>query len=173
MRSVSYTPVSAPASGARKYGFGKTAQELAIEECQRVFTAPFGLAPHGSRVRCPQFDSLVKHVRYGDNKAPETLMKLAFGYKSLGISKSANCGMFLHAASIVAAQYPSDVVSIEDLNVLETELQGDIDRYQTRLWKKDYSAKTLKETLDGLYKMRDVIDRMIEWVEKRLYGAKQ
>lgn len=171
---ISYAPVSANPSGASQNYLAKMAQDALTKKFQRAFSAPFDFAAHGSRKHFPEVDTLTKHVRYGDNKAPETLAKLASGYKAIGLTKEQNCGMFLTAASVVRAMYPMDApFCLSDWNELETQLQGEFDCIQVKLWRGDLSAKTLTDAHERLTKLRDMIDRALEWIEKRLYGGVQ
>lgn len=152
----------------------QTVQDCLTEKYTRIFTEPFELPRHGTRVAVPEFASLVKHLREGDNKLPRTLAKLTMGYRRLEVGKPMLCGMFHKAAAVAASQYPVEAsISIEELSALETQLQGDIDRLQVKLWQRDFSCRTLKDFLDSLYRMRNALDRMIEWAEKKLYGSVQ
>jgi hypothetical protein len=175
MRAISYAPASSTLRVSPRTISVETVQDEdgLTEHYTRIFTEPFDLPLHGTRVTVPEFASVVRHIKAGDYKMPNTLAKLTLGYRRLNVTRPMLCGMFYKAAAVAASTYPAKVEAIEDLNELETRLQGEIDQFQNKLWRKDYSAKTLKDFLDGLYRMRDAIDRMIEWAETKLYGERQ
>lgn len=174
MRMTSCPPVSRIPSGVRKNYFGQSVQDAAIDEYRRALLMPFTEARYGSKVSCPQLVTLAKHVGQRENKVAETTMRLAFGALALGLPKSIVCRPFVVGHAIMSAQYPADAsLDINDLNALETQLQGEFDQIQVKLWRQDYSTKTLTEAHERLTKMRDLCDKMLAWIEKKLYGPKQ
>lgn len=165
--------VSRPFAAPLKNGFTETVQRQAIDEYRRALLLPFSEARYGSKTKCPQLVSLAKHVSQGENRVAETTMRLAFGALSLGLPKSVVCRPFVIGHAILSAQYPTEgVLDIDDLNALETQLQGEFDSIQVKLWRRDFSTKTLTDAHERLTRIRDLCDKMLEWIEKKLYGSR-
>jgi hypothetical protein len=145
----------------------------ATDEFKRALVAPFRNMPHGAKADCPKLVSLLKHIDSGDNRVAETMMTLVFSAKALDRSRESCRHVFDVGASIVNAQFPIDEpASFEDLTELETELQGAIDVFQVQMLRKTVSSQGKLNALENLRRMRKLIDRMISWLEKDLFGGR-
>lgn len=128
----------------------------------------------GSLIGCPHLATVLKNLNreVPTNHAPETLTTVLLAQLHFrGLEVARRFPRKLEA--ILSAKAPSVNVelNIEELNELETQLQAAFDQIQVRFWKKDFSTRTLQDALDTLYKIRATVDRLIAWVEKRLYGG--
>lgn len=178
--SVASIDVSCAKASARRpiriqHSFRESVQaDARRDELKRSLLAPVYNAIYGSKTDCPELVMLAKNVERGTNRAIDTVDTLSLAAPRLHRPLSEALLFSNTLSATIRAQYPAQfpAMEIEDLNDLETELQGSFDLIQNKIWRKDYSAKTLREGLEQLYKLRDAINRYIEWIERRLYGGK-
>jgi hypothetical protein len=170
---ISYATRSPNPSGARQNSFIKSVQGEAADEYRRALLAPLSSAPYGSRAASPKLVSLSKHVQQGENKVAETTIALTFGALSLGVGIEQVCRPFRVIEGMLRAQVPTPNYSLEELQQMETTIEGECNNLQMEYMRGDKSQKVKRDMLERFERIYAVIGQIIAQLRKDLYGGPQ
>lgn len=154
-----------------QYRSNESVQADAIREYRRELVAPLAAAPFGSRRNSPKLVSLSKHVTAGENKAPETTAALLFGALALGVDIETVVSPLRMLEARLRAQVPLPQLSLEDLQQIETEIEGTCNNLQMRYMRGDRTEKLLRDMLEKFERIHEVSGQIIAQLRKRLYGG--
>jgi hypothetical protein len=167
----SYTKALPRPLAIAQYRSNESVQATAIKEYRRELVAPLAAAPFGSRRNSPRLVSLAKHVTAGENKAPETTAALLFGALERGVDIETVTRPLRLLDGMLRAQVPLPQLSLDDLQQVETEIEGICNNLQMRYMGGERTEKLLRDMLEKFERIHEVTGQIIAQLRKRLYGG--
>lgn len=156
---------------SRKGDLSKSVQDAATSEYRSALLAPLTSAAYGSRVSCPKLVRLAKHVQQGENRVAETTVALAFGALQLGVGIDVVTRPFKVIDGMLRAQVPVPHRSLEELQQIETEVEGMCNNLQMQYMKGERSDSVKRAMLEKFERIYEIVGQIIAQLRKDLYGG--
>jgi hypothetical protein len=142
-----------------------------VDEYRRALCAPFHEAAYGARKDSPRVVMLAKNVERETNKVAETTVRLSlFALKHVGLEAARR--PFQTIDAMLSARMPAPDLSLDKLQLLETEIESAINPIQVQYLMGDRSTQVKLELLERFRRYRDVLNQIIARLERELFGVK-
>lgn len=167
-----YAKVLRPNVSPRQYSITDTVlrDDAVAEEFRRELTAPYHAAKRGSRLHAPKLSVLIKNIDHGVNHLPQNVVTLALGAYSLGGIEAARRPWRI-IDEMLTAKAPVPTYSLDDLQQIETEIEGICNNLQMRYMRGDRTRKLLLDMLEKFERIHEISGQIVAQLRARLYGG--